>query len=286
LSPLETFKRPLPAFAVASLFAVSVGAVVCAMSGVPTSLWVRNLVAWLMGGVTAVTLARWAGPRTLLVVAIGAPLGIAASFLYEGQEGVRRWLELGPVRLNAAMLLLPALVVALASLAPRAAWWWIAALITVGVLVLQPDASQAAALALAVSVIVFGVRKPSAPFAWGIALAALALAAFSWTRPDPLAPVAEVEGVVGLALRLSPVLAGLAVLSIAAFAVAPAAVVRGAPADQARWAGYALTTLFLVWSVAPALGAFPVPLVGVGPSPILGAWLGVGLLAAHRDDGG
>ena len=32
--------------------------------------------------------------------------------------------------------------------------------------------------------------------------------------------------------------------------------------------------------MAPAVGAFPVPLVGMGPSPILGAWLGVGLLAA------
>ena len=35
----------------------------------------------------------------------------------------------------------------------------------------------------------------------------------------------------------------------------------------------------LLWAVAPWLGAYPVPLAGIGMSPIVGAWLGVGLLA-------
>lgn len=280
MSWLAAIQRPLPAFAAASLLAVAVGAVVCALSGVPAGAWGRNLVGWLVGGLAATGLGRWAGPRTLVAIAIAAPLGIAATLVGEGQQGVRRWLDLGPLYVNAAMLLLPAFVVALAVLAPRAAGWWIAAMLTLGVLVLQPDASQASAFALALCVAVLGLRRRPVGIRWGVVLAAGLLAAVSWTRPDPLAPVAEVEEVIGLAFGLSPWLAALAALSLAAFAATPALVARANRVEAVRRAGYALSALLLVWCVAPALGAFPVPLVGVGLSPILGAWLGIGVLAA------
>lgn len=266
--------RPLPAFAAASLLAVAVGAAVCALSGVPTAVWGRNVGAWVVGLAAAAGLARWAGARSLTAVAVLAPLAIAVTLLGEGRDGVRRWLDLGLLQVNAAMLLLPILVVALAGLAQRSAWWWIPAGVTLGVLVLQPDASQATAFGLAVCVVAFGAARPAPAARWAISLVALALAAGSWMRPDPLAPVPEVEEVIGLAFALSPWLAALGVLSLAAHAVLPALCRR-----DVRWAGRALSVLLLVWCVAPALGAFPVPLVGVGLSPILGAWLGVGLLA-------
>ena len=89
---------------------------------------------------------------------------------------------------------------------------------------------------------------------------ATALAAASWLRPDPLEAIPEVEGIVGLAYAVSPVLALLAVVVLVATLLAPAYFLTAAA-----------TTLF---------GAFPMPLLGVGMSPILGFWLGVGLLAA------
>jgi hypothetical protein len=42
----------------------------------------------------------------------------------------------------------------------------------------------------------------------------------------------------------------------------------------------ALTACCVVTAVAPMFGAFPVPLVGVGMSSIVGFWLGAGALAA------
>ena len=51
-------------------------------------------------------------------------------------------------------------------------------------------------------------------------------------------------------------------------------------------AGRALAVLLLGAAVGPALGHFPTPLVGLGLSPILGAWLGVGLLCAVMAEGG
>ena len=62
---------------------------------------------------------------------------------------MHRWLRVGPVRLHAAALLLPLLLVALERLA-RVRGWWVAALVAVGVvsaLLLQPDAAQATAFA-------------------------------------------------------------------------------------------------------------------------------------------
>ena len=43
--------------------------------------------------------------------------------------------------------------------------------------------------------------------------------------------------------------------------------------------------LLLGAAAGPALGHFPTPLVGLGLSPILGAWLGVGLLCAVMAEG-
>lgn len=272
--------RALPAFAVASLLAVAVGAVVCALSGVPAGVWGRNLGAWLVGGLAAAALARWTGPHALRAVVLLTPVCLAAPMLGEGQQDVRRWLDLGPLHMNAAMLLLPAFVVALPVVAPRSAGWWVAGLLALGVLVLQPDASQATALAIALGVAMFSLRVRSAPFRWGVAVVALALAGLSWTRPDPLAPVAEVEDVIRLAGLRSPWLAAGAVLSLVGFAATPWLAARRSPTASVRAAGYALSALLVAWSAAPAFGAFPVPLVGVGLSPILGAWLGVGLLAA------
>jgi hypothetical protein len=277
---LTALRRPFPAYAVASLAAVAVGALVCALSGVPAALWGRNLAGWLVGALAAAALGRWAGARAFGVVAVLAPLGVAASQLDPGQEGVRRWLDLGPLYVNAAMLLLPALAVALAVLAERSAWWWAPALLAQAVLVLQPDASQAAAVALALSVVALGPGAGRPPWRWALPLVALPLAAVAWTRPDPLQPVAEVEEVIQLAAGVSPLLAGLSVLALAAFAATPALTTRRHPEPAVRRAGLALAALLLAWCAAPALGPFPTPLVGIGLSPILGAWLGVGLLAA------
>lgn len=272
--------RTLLAFAAASLAAVALGAAVCAMSGVPAGLWMRNLAAWAVGALGAAATARWAGARVIHAAALAAPLGITLTLFNPGLEGVHRWLVAGPLRLNAAMLLLPSLVVATAFLAGRVRWWWVPAMVAVAVLTLQPDASQASALALAVCAVAAGLRSKSPWARWAPAIAVMAVAAFSWTRPDPLQPVAEVERVIQLAASHSAILAGLGVLLLITLAAAPMLTSGGADCLDARRSGVALTALLSGWIAAPALGAFPTPLVGVGLSPSLGAWLGVGLLAS------
>ena len=249
-------------FGLFSLGAVSVGALVCIMSDVPIGLSVRNLAAWVIGGLTAATIARTAGPRALPYILWTAPLALAASFLGPDQEGVHRWVSAGPVTLNVAMLVLPMAVVALAGLCRARRWTWLPALLGLGVLAWQPDASQATSLGLAI-LFLAGVNVVGVKLKTGVALAAPGLVAAAWLRPDPLQPVPEVEDVLELAWGLSPLLAGLALALLAGFAVAPILAARRAPGDL-RIAAAALSLCLAAWIVTTFAGHFPVPLAGVG----------------------
>jgi len=268
-------ERFLAGFALLSLATVAAGCAVAAAHGVPAGSWARNLAAWGVGGVAAwVAAART--PRLTGILWI-APAALAATFLYPGQEGVHRWIDVGPLHVNAAAALLPAAVVALATLADRR-WSWVAAAGMLGLLVLQPDASQAAALGAGMIVVLASLRAPTLVRAGGAAATVLAVVA-ACLRPDPLVPVPEVEGIVALAWRWSPVAAAVAVALLAATVLYPLRLAgRGRPFTPAL----ALAACCAVQAVAPAFGAFPVPLVGIGMSPVLGFWLGAGALAAAR----
>ena len=261
-----------------SLAAVAIGALVCAQSGAPPGLWARNLATWLVGALAAAGLAAGIGPRVLPFVLWAAPLALGATFLGAGHDGVHRWIQAGPLNINVAQLVLPTAVVALAVLSNTARSAWLPALACLGILAWQPDASQATAFALAVVLVAVGCAA-TRPVKVAVALVSAALAAVAWLRPDPLQPVPEVEDVIELAAAQSPVLAVLAVAVLAALALAPAFGARRSSPDLLT-AGAALTGLFALWAATPFLGHFPVPWVGLGPSAVLGAWLGVGLLAA------
>lgn len=264
-------------FGLLSLTAVATGAFVSASIDVPSSLWMRNLAAWAVGALLAAGLS-FAPAGALRIALWAAPVGLLATFFGPALDGVHRWIDLGPIHLNAAMVLLPAAIVALAVLTRESLWPWLAALAALALLAGQPDASQATTLAAAVAPIALSTLKRRPAMAALVAGAGV-IAGVAWLRPDPLQPVPEVEQILELAYALSPVLAGLALLSLAATAAAPAQLTARAPDAAVRVAGRALALCLLLWAIMPFLGAFPVPLVGIGMSPIIGAWLGVGLLA-------
>jgi hypothetical protein len=264
-------------FGAASLAAVASGAFVAAETGVGVRAWGLNFAAWGVGLAAFAATARFAGPRALVVCALAAVAGIGLTLVSPDLQGVHRWLQAGPIRLNAAELLAPALVVAVAATAGRGLWPWIAAGAALALFAAQPDASQATALAAAVIVMICLSPLAPATRALGV-LATAGAAAVAWSRPDPLAPVPEVEEIFRLAGAVSPVLLGVSAVALAAASVSPMILGRGVP--SARTAALALSAYFIVAAIAPLLGAFPTPLVGMGESPILGSWLGAGVLAA------
>lgn len=269
----------LLSFAIASLVAVASGCLVTSSAGVSPRVWVPNTIAWVLGAGLAPLIARAAFTPLLRAVVLLGIVSMLMSFFDAGIDGVHRWVALGPLRWNVAFLCLPAVAVALTAAANgglRWAWW--AALIIEGMLWFQPDASQATAFAAAMIVGPFSVQ-PRRFAHLGATLIFALIAAAAWTRPDPLAPVPHVEGILGMAAARSTWMAIVCLTSLVAAAASPLMARRsGRPLASASAA--ALSVYFFVCSVMPFCGAFPVPLVGMGMSPVLGFWLGIGMLVA------
>lgn len=268
--------RTLIAAGSAFLLAVALGALVCWLAGVPAVIWAINPVAWLVGAGLAWALSRRAPSAGTLQV-IGAAVLCACTLpLITGPDldGVRRWLSAGPLTVNMALLMLPVGIVAAGLV--KSVWKWVVLPLVGMILAIQPDASQAAALACATVVLaVLGPGPRGVRFGAGVA--AVLAAGFAMSRPDPTAPVPHVEQILSLAWTLTPVLAAVAAIASVAAALAPWGSLR--PDGHLRAAVAALLAWTLATLIAPALGAFPQPLVGVGAAPILGLWLAVGLLA-------
>jgi len=265
-------------FSLLSLGTVLTGCAIASANGVSAGSWGRNLAAWLAGALIAALFAtrKSNGFRRGLLVA--APVGLAATLLNAGQEGVHRWIDVGPIHTNLAAILLPGAIVALAALSAGERWTWLVAAIVGVLLALQPDASQATAFGVGVAVILARLPAPRAVRAACIA-AVVALIAAAWLRPDPLEPVAEVEGIIGLAARWSPLAALLAVAMLAGVVLSPLLVGKGEDGPP-RTASRALAAYFALSALTPLVGTFPVPLVGIGMSPVVGFWLGCGALIA------
>lgn len=250
-----------------------------ASSGVAPSSWLRSLVAWAVGAGCAAVLAWRAEPRRASVaVVVVAPAMLIATLFAPAVDGVHRWLDVGPLHINVAALVLPALIVALAATRVWSPIGVVVTVVTASVLLAQPDASQLTSFAAAVSVLL--LRSGLMPLRMAFAiLAALLFAVAGWLRPDPLEPVAEVEQIFTLSFAVSPFLAVVAGVALAAAVLTPLWS-SASSGDRARGGAVALCAYFVAVSVCPFFGWFPVPLVGLGMSFPIGWWLGMGLLLA------
>lgn len=260
------------AFGAGSLLAILLGAAAMALADIPLSIWIRNPVAWFAAAAVGVFIASrgWFGVGAIVVAAIV----IGLSLVSPGQEGVFRWVGAGPIQLNAAALVLP---VAIAAFARARAWIAALSFVIIGTVIAhQPDISQLAGFAIA-SVILFAFA-----FGWKGALASLilgfALLAYCLRQPDPLLPVAHVEGILLLAFNQSPAL-GITMAAAQGLAVvSPMLLLRS---GDLRWKALALSGYFGATSLAPLLGAYPVPLAGYGLSFVIGWVLGFAALATR-----
>lgn len=222
---------------------------------------------------------RWIAHRAWPLALASLAL-LAATQLGPGIAGVHRWVGPAALRAHASAIVSPwiiAVVGVWASTGPRAL------ALAVGATALhaaQPDAAQATAVALGTTAAMH--RDP-----WRAASAVLtgALAAWTWSRPDPLPAVAAVEGVVRLAHEAWGA-AGL-VAALGAMALIPLAAMERALHDA--WdtrvddaVSLGLAAYLAGVCLAPAYGNFPVPVMGYGASHLVGVSLALGLAAGAR----
>lgn len=211
--------------------------------------------------------------RALLVALLFLPLALDAG------DGPYRWIGLGGVRVYLAPVVLPVLLLSSNRSAPespsKVACLAMAAIGASVALLLQPDAAQLGAFALAMVPLLITSRLSGVAKATMIAVMSACTLAV-WQRPDPLAPVAHVEGVFALAAPLGP------------FALAAAVCAAALPAATLLWysrrersAGLLAVALYYLAILAHApLQITPVPLLGFGAGPILGYCLAA-LVAAR-----
>lgn len=240
----------------------------------------------LLGMILALTAARrdrgWIARRAwpLAALCLGA---LAATLLDAGAAGVHRWVGPVALRIHTAGIVSPLVVALVGVWAARGARALVLAVAATALLAAQPDAAQATAVALGATAAMH--RDP-----WRLAAALLtgALAAWSWSRPDPLPLVPSVEGVIGLAQRAWGT-AGL-VAGVGAVGMIPAAALeralhdaRDPRIDDAVALGLAAYLVGIC--AAPVYGNFPVPVMGYGASHVLGVSLALGIAASARHGG-
>ncbi len=206
---------------------------------------------------------------------IGAVLLLAAIVLLFGIEiaGARRWLRLGPLVLQPAVLLGSFLLLALARPDAGPASFLLAglALLLVGI---GNDGGTSLAFALGVTGLLAGrpaQRKRLLPL-W---LLAWAMAAWGLGRPDALPAVAHVELVLSRAAAAAPA-AGVA--ASIALALLPLPFLLAARARARRGAMLALAGFWSGLALAGAAANYPVPVIGYGASFVLGWVLALGAL--------
>jgi cell division protein FtsW (lipid II flippase) len=278
----------------ALLVPLGTGVAVMIAAGAPRGRWALHLTSGALGLIAYVAVRAACRSRDRAasgtgripvgaIVLSAAFAGLAATLAAAGLEGVHRWIRLGPVLLHPSALFCPlVLVLAWHRLASHPRSTLLLLLAIQAVHIAQPDAGQATAFGAAAAVLVLGRRAllGAATAALATALAAASVA-IAWTRPDPLAPAPFVEDIVSRAFGLGALWGVLALASLILLGGAPllgcAAGEGLSPALSARTA----LVVYLAGSLGVVLaGEFPVPLLGFGSSPVIGAFLGLALLAS------
>ncbi|HTV00058.1 MAG TPA: hypothetical protein VMF13_05950 [Luteitalea sp.] len=243
--------------------------------GLGTGLPIQQVAAFIIAAVVGWTADSWVPRRGVPSKATLAWLLAISLFIpivATDGDGPRRWLGAGPVRLYLAPMVLPSLLLTTFS----SGWAGASLVIAVIALWAQPDAAQASALALAA--LAFALTAPNGRVASAVVTTILTgLALMTWQRPDPLAGVPHVEGVLRLAFQSGWLVGSAAV----AAALLPSVVLArvGSQRRDGRWLAVACYYAVLV-ALAP-LEVTPVPILGFGASPILG-YVAVAVIARRR----
>jgi hypothetical protein len=239
----------------------------------------RNIASFLLGLLLGWGLHHAAHRRLGAEILFGLASALLLAVLLVGIEldGVKRWLPLGPVHVQPALILAPLLLALAASREGR--HWRAMVLLPVGLIAAQPDGATAIALAAGVAMLMAATswrsRKGWSQRRIAIAAGAFILAAISLIMagmPTP-PPVAFVEGTVGIALLSGAPAMALHIVTIA--------LMLAALLSRHDPAGTSLAAYLGVSVLAAIFMAFPMPVAGAGPSHLIGFGIAIGWLAVR-----
>ena len=239
----------------------------------------RNVASYLLGLLLGWSLHHAAQRRLGTEILFGLASAMLAVVLLVGieLEGVKRWLPLGPVHVQPALILAPLLLALAASREGR--HWRVAVLVPVALIAAQPDGATSLALAAGIAAMMAAASGRSrrgwsqrriATAAGAFMLAILCLIVAGMPTPPP---VAFVEGTVEIAQLSGAPAVALHILTVA--------LMLAALLSRRDPVGVSLAAYFAVSVLAAIFMAFPMPLAGAGPSHLIGFGIAIGWLAVR-----
>ena len=230
----------------------------------PPVRWGLQIAAWLLFALAAWLLRRFAVRVPAYIWGILFLILQAATLFGHGADGVRRWLDLGMISINASMLVLPALLVVLCRMKTPYPFM----ICTAAVMCFQPDLSQLAAFCAGALPLVW---RRGAKRIWqaGTTLCFCILAGICLFIPADIPPAPYSEGILTMLGNISAIwmAAGWAALLIIPLFFGYG-YCKKKSLPLLCLAFYYLVTILFVLN-----GSYPVPFMGFGLSPIAGYWL-------------
>ena len=276
---MNNFKNIIPYFLMFP--AIFIGTFAMVSYGVTSSIWIQNILIWLVGTVLgSVCLIRNRENKlskgnllhTIVIISL-----LVLPFWFDDLDGVHRWLTFGPNKIYIASIILPLLIIHLWKFAlnNRVRYTIGLIFITLLILLIHPDAGQLTSFACAAAIILW-VKINN----WMIKLLSFtlttALVIISWLYLDDLAPVPYVEHIIFLVADLGYVWFILGVLSL---------ILLLSPFffyGKKNIISLSLGVYFLMAIIVTLFGNFPMPIMGYGISPVIGYLIAITWLKRNK----
>ncbi|MFF3024767.1 FtsW/RodA/SpoVE family cell cycle protein [Gottfriedia sp. NPDC057948] len=251
--------------------AMIIGVLAMINNQVSPSIYGQNILIAIIGGIISFLVLfrdkRTAKKKTNIIVITCILILFLLTFLDNGLHGVHRWIAIGPLRFNIALVLVPLLLIQLSSLMKSKPFWLTFgfALIFTVLLLFQPDASQLTAFTTAISILLLNIIKNKS-VRFLLLIVFILLIIFSWSHLDQLAPVSYVEDILSLVKEMGFGWLVLAVISLLILLI-PFFLF---PPNSVKPLSFSLGIYFLISILSSCFGNFPVPIMGYGTSPFIG----------------
>ncbi|MEH7075129.1 hypothetical protein [Neobacillus drentensis] len=261
--------------------AILIGTFAMVSNGVASSIWIQNILIWLLGTVLGSSYLFRNKKRKLsignLLPTIVIIVLLVFPFLFNGLDGVHRWLTFGPINIYVASIILPLLIIHLYKLALNKHERYVIGLLFITLLILffHPDAGQLTAFACAAAIILWKTISK-----WIIKFFSLTFIAvfviISWIFLDDLEPVPYAEDIIFLVADLGTVWFILGILSLILL-LCPF-FLNG----NKNVISLSLGVYFLIAIIVTLFGNFPLPIMGYGISPVIGYFIAISWLKKNK----
>lgn len=252
-----------------------------AQSGVSASIWCQNVLIGLLGcAVSCFCIAKGVRIKPHAGYGFLFPVLLFLPLLFEGAEGVFRWISLFGIRFHVASLVLPMAVVWLFYNLQKGKFSIVVMLLIAYMLLLQPDSGQMTGFVASSLYLLFSQIPKAKKWTLLVALCLLGMGVFVWVLPDGLCAVPYVEGILPLLYDTG---IGFFLLGLIALLSLPLPFLfyKKGKHFHLHDAFFPLFLYYVAMLIVPFFGHFPILLMGHGLSPIIGYLFALTLALAH-----